>query len=108
LLTQRPGQVEGQVDVSIALGRPADNRKRDLDNVATKALLDLVTSHNVITDDSMVTSLTCRWDTSVPAGRAIIIIRPAMADVVAYSWRLCDGDGLSQGIRASTPCPLLA
>jgi len=35
-----PGQVEGAVEVSIALGRP-DNRKRDLVNLTTRAVLDL-------------------------------------------------------------------
>jgi len=40
LLAQRPGRVEGPVEVSIALGRP-DARKRHLDNAAGKTVLDL-------------------------------------------------------------------
>ena len=32
--------------MAIALGRPDDNRKRDLDNVAGKALLDLLVAHH--------------------------------------------------------------
>ena len=74
LLAQRPGQVE----VSIALGRP-DSRKRDLDNAAGKAVLDLLVAHQVIEDDSLVTSK--RWDHAVPPGRAMIVIKPAMADI---------------------------
>jgi len=74
---QRPGQVE----VSIALGRPADKRKRDLENAAGKAVLELLVAHQVIEDDSMVMRITSGWDRSVPASRAIIIIEPAAADV---------------------------
>jgi len=64
----------------MALGRP-DARKRDLDNAAGKAVLDLLVAHQVITDDSLVTSLTARWDSTVAPGRVIIIVKPAMADV---------------------------
>jgi Holliday junction resolvase RusA-like endonuclease len=78
LKLQRPPRVDGPVEVSIALGRP-DNRKRDLDNAAGKAVLDLLVTHQVITDDSLVTSITSRWDTEVPPGRAIIIVRSAIA-----------------------------
>jgi len=77
LKAQRPGQVEGEVAVSIALGRPADNRKRDLDNAAGKAVMDLLVAHQVISDDSLVTSITSCWDASVAAGRALIIVGPA-------------------------------
>jgi hypothetical protein len=45
-----------------------------LDNAAGKAVLDLLTAHGVIMDDSLVTSITSRWDATVPPGRAIIII----------------------------------
>jgi Holliday junction resolvase RusA-like endonuclease len=79
LKAQCPGQVEGAVEVSIALGRP-DNRKRDLDNAAGKAVLDLLVAHQVIEDDSNVMRITSGWDRSVPAGRAIIVIKPVMAD----------------------------
>jgi hypothetical protein len=54
------------------------NRKCDLDNAAGKAVLDLLTAHGVIMDDSLVTSITSRWDATVPPGRAIII-KSAMA-----------------------------
>ena len=55
------------------LGRP-DKRYRDLDNAATKAALDLV-EHDVIADDSLVTSITSSWDAKVPAGRILIVVR---------------------------------
>ena len=80
LQAQRPGKVEGEVEVSIALGRP-DNRKRDLDNAAGKAVLDLLVSHQVIECDSKVMRITSSWDRSVPAGRVIVIVNPALADV---------------------------
>src|SRR5262245_51088668 len=73
LRAQRPGRVEGPVEISIALGRP-DSRKRDLDNVATKAALDLLVEHEVIECDSKFMRITSRWDRSVPAGRAIVIV----------------------------------
>src|SRR5262245_13038557 len=72
LKAQRPGRVEGEVEVSIALGRP-DSRKRDLDNAATKAIFDLLVAHEVIEDDSKVEKVTASWYTTVPPGRAIII-----------------------------------
>jgi len=78
LQAQRPGLVEGAVEVSIALGCP-DNRKRDLDNAAGEAVLDLLVAHQVIEDDSKVMRITSAWDRSVPASRAIIIVEPAMA-----------------------------
>jgi|SRR5262245_562994 len=84
LRAQRPGRIEGPVEISIALGRP-DRRKRDLDNAATKAALDLLVEHQVISCDSLVTSITSRWDTSVPPGRAIIIVEPAMATAADLS-----------------------
>ena len=78
LRAQRPGRVEGLVEISIALGRPEDNRKRDLDNAATKAIFDLLVAHQVIECDSKVMRITSCWDLSVPRGRAIVIVKPAM------------------------------
>lgn len=59
LKAARPEPVSGPVSVSILLGRP-DKRKRDLDGLA-KAPLDLLVKHGVISDDSMVQSLTLTW-----------------------------------------------
>ena len=48
LMGQRPGSIEGPVQIKISL--PASNRK-DPDNCA-KALLDLLVAHRVIADDN--------------------------------------------------------
>jgi len=42
--------------------------------------LDLLVAHQVIEDDSLVTSISARWDNTVPPGRAIIVVMPVMAD----------------------------
>ena len=76
LLTQRPKRITGGVEIRIAIGRP-DNRKRDLDNVATKAILDLLTAHQIITDDSKVTSLAARWCSDTAPGRVAVTIAGA-------------------------------
>jgi Holliday junction resolvase RusA-like endonuclease len=77
LRVQRPRKIPGPVAISIAVGRP-DERKRDLDNVSFKALLDLLTSHEVIEDDSLVVSLTSRWDSAVPPGSVRVTVEPAL------------------------------
>ena len=50
-----------------------------LDNAATKAIFDLLVAHQVIECDSKVMRITSGWDRSVPAGHAIIIVKPAVA-----------------------------
>jgi Holliday junction resolvase RusA-like endonuclease len=77
LKTQRPKHFTGAVTVAVAIGRP-DQRRRDLDNVATKALLDLLVAHQVIEDDSKVASLAARWDSTVPAGVVHVSIEHAL------------------------------
>jgi Holliday junction resolvase RusA-like endonuclease len=78
LLTQRPARFTGPVRISIAAGRP-DRRRRDLDNIATKALLDLLVAHRVIDDDSLVAAISSKWDDNVAAGRVHVDIRRARA-----------------------------
>jgi len=78
LAIQRPARITGPVSISIAAGRP-DRRRRDLDNVATKALLDLLCTHQVIQDDSLVVSISSRWDDAVTAGRLRVAVEPAQA-----------------------------
>jgi Holliday junction resolvase RusA-like endonuclease len=51
LQAQRPAKHSGPVSVEIVLGPPS-NRRRDLDNHA-KAVLDLLVTHRVISDDSL-------------------------------------------------------
>ena len=61
LIDQKPPHVSPPYVVEIAAARP-DKRKRDLDNLI-KPVLDLLTSNNVISDDSMVEHLTIYWAT---------------------------------------------
>jgi crossover junction endodeoxyribonuclease RusA len=73
LVTQRPERLAGSVRVNISAGRP-DRRRRDVDNLG-KALLDLLTKHEVIQDDSCVVSITCGWDDDVAGGRVHVKVR---------------------------------
>jgi Holliday junction resolvase RusA-like endonuclease len=50
-----------------------------LDNIATKACLDLLTLHQVIEDDSLVVAISSRWDDAVAAGRVQVEVRGARA-----------------------------
>jgi len=50
LNSQRPKKVLGKVAVSVELCAP-DKRRRDADNAGTKALLDLLVSHQIIEAD---------------------------------------------------------
>lgn len=81
LRSQKPARFTGPVTITVAAGRP-DNRKRDLDNIATKAVLDLLVAHRVLIDDSLVTSLAARWDDAVPAGRITVTIESALERAV--------------------------
>lgn len=61
LLQQRPWtRFTGPVGVSVTLGKP-DNRKRDLDNVGAKVILDLLVKHQIIRDDSDVVRIVMAW-----------------------------------------------
>jgi Holliday junction resolvase RusA-like endonuclease len=60
----------------MAVGRP-DKRKRDLDNIAGKAVLDLLVAHKVIADDALVVSLASRWCDSTAPGRIAITVTAA-------------------------------
>lgn len=62
LLSQRPKRVPGQVSVTVKLC-PPDKRRRDADNAGTKAVLDLLVSHQIIEgDDSrFLRSITATW-----------------------------------------------
>ena len=71
LAIQRPARITGPVSIVIAAGRP-DRRRRDLDNIATKALLDLLVAHQVIADNSMVAEISSRWDSAVTPGRIVV------------------------------------
>lgn len=54
LKEQRPARLSGPVAVSVALVAP-DKRRRDLDNVGFKAVIDLMVKHEIIeADDSRI------------------------------------------------------
>jgi transposase len=78
LAQQRPKAIPGCVSIVIAAGKP-DKRRRDLDNIAGKAVLDLLTKHGVIEDDSKVIALSGRWDDTVAPGRLRVEIASAAA-----------------------------
>ena len=75
--TAAAGKIPGSVIINVAVGRP-DQRKRDLDNIATKAVLDSLTAHRIIADDLSVARITAGWDATVPVGTLKITIEPAM------------------------------
>jgi Holliday junction resolvase RusA-like endonuclease len=80
LVAQRPPRLAGEVNVSIAAGQ-SDRRRRDLDNIAHKGVLDLLTAHQVIEDDSKVLELSGRWDETVAPGRLRVEIEPRASRV---------------------------
>lgn len=55
----KPQPILGKVNLTILLGKP-DNRKRDLDGLS-KAPIDLLVDHQVISDDSLVQRITLAW-----------------------------------------------
>lgn len=58
LKLQRARPMVGDIFVRISAKRPS--RKRDIDN-AIKAILDLISAHEVIRDDRDVIMVTARW-----------------------------------------------
>ena len=60
ILQQRPHKIKGKVKFSVLLGKP-DKRRRDLDNVGAKAILDRLVAHGIIEDDSLVESIFMAW-----------------------------------------------
>lgn len=62
LRRQKPANVKGPYRLSVQIARP-DKRRRDLDNVAFKAVNDLLVSQGVVEDDSLCEMLSARWVT---------------------------------------------
>jgi crossover junction endodeoxyribonuclease RusA len=62
LKRQKPSKVPGPVAISVELTAP-DKRRRDLDNVGFKAVIDLLVKHEIIeADDSrIVREIKARW-----------------------------------------------
>jgi len=59
---QRPKKITGAYKLTIQASRP-DKRRRDLDNIAFKAINDLLVKHGVVEDDSLCEMLSARWVT---------------------------------------------
>lgn len=59
VLEQNPEPVKGWVIVDITVNRP-DNRRRDISNTI-KAVEDLLVTHELIEDDSVVYEVRARW-----------------------------------------------
>lgn len=80
LLIQRPNRIEGRVGIAIHVAPPKTNRRRDLDNVGFKAILDLLVTHGVIEgDDSRyVRHLEASWDDIAIEPGVRVIIKPAI------------------------------
>ena len=74
ILAQQCKPVPGAVSVEIVIGKP-DRRKRDLDNLL-KAPLDILVCCGLIEDDSRITSIAIRWDTSGDVDGAAVTIKP--------------------------------
>lgn len=67
LMAQRPRKITGKVSILTEIS-PQDRRRRDLDNVGFKAVLDLLVAMRIIEadDSSCVREITARWVTSGP------------------------------------------
>jgi crossover junction endodeoxyribonuclease RusA len=73
---QKPAAIHGWVKVHIAAAIPSN--RRDLDNL-TQPLLNLITAHQLIDDDSKVAQIQSKWDRVIPDGQVVIEIRRAAA-----------------------------
>ena len=60
IIQQKPVKIKGKIHFQVLLGKP-DKRKRDLDNVGAKAILDRLVAHGIIEDDSLVESIFMAW-----------------------------------------------
>lgn len=65
----------GYLEVCVTLC-PPDNRRRDEDNFAGKALFDALTKAGVWGDDSQIRRKVTEWGEVVKGGRVVVEIRP--------------------------------
>lgn len=78
---QKPSKIAGAYKLTIQASRP-DKRRRDLDNIAFKAINDLLVKHGVVEDDSLCEMLSARW---VSSGEGVCVrVEPA---AVEDSWQ---------------------
>lgn len=71
-------RVKGKVDVSVYL-YPADNRRRDIDNIL-KCLLDALVISEFIDDDSLIFRLFLEKKEVVKGGKILVNIKKYKAD----------------------------
>jgi hypothetical protein len=102
LLQQRPKAVPGCVSISLSAGRP-DKRRRDLDNIARKAVLDLLTKHGVIEDDSKVLELSGKRDDTVAPGRLQVEITPAAVQTTQTAEHESNGRATMKPTKRAKP-----
>jgi len=57
----RKGSIAGPFQIAIILSRKKRRFNADLDNHGTKAILDLLVSHQVIEDDSLAERISIEW-----------------------------------------------
>jgi Holliday junction resolvase RusA-like endonuclease len=60
LAAQKPGRIAGGFEIDVLIPRPTRKGKCDLDN-RLKPILDLLTKHRVIADDSLAEKITLAW-----------------------------------------------
>lgn len=64
-------------EITVEIGRP-DKRRRDLDNIGTKALQDALVRAGIVKDDSLCQAISVRW-VSAPGTRIILQAAEASA-----------------------------
>lgn len=79
IMAQRPKKTPGRVGISVCI-TPPDKRRRDLDNVGFKAVVDLLVKHGLIEgDDSRyVRHLDASWDDIAVEPGISVTIKPAV------------------------------
>jgi len=70
LTSQKPGRIAGKFVIEVEIRRPT-HPKVDLDN-RIKGILDLLTKHRVIGDDSMAEKITLSWSDTGQGARVIL------------------------------------
>ena len=68
---QKAGRIDGEYCLSVSLCKP-DKRKRDLDNVSTKVINDLLVRHGIVEDDSLCVETSSRWVEDGPACLVVV------------------------------------
>lgn len=71
LAQQRPGRIAGAYEIELRVFRPADGRRRDLDNII-KPLSDLLVRMKVVSDDSQCQRIVLSWRSDDTGVRVIL------------------------------------